>query len=79
MLRMEVENAMITMSSQIKLLRSWLGLNGSKRSVIWKQEIQFQSEEFWRDKVYEIISTETSDVDVPQAMKIFVYCSSVAI
>ena len=78
MLRMEVENAMITMSSQIKLLTSWLGLIGSKRSVIWKQEIQFQSEEFWRDKLYEIISTETS-VDVPQAMKIFVYCSSVAI
>ena len=76
---MEVENVLTTMSSQNKLLRSLLGLNGSKRSVIWKQEIQFQSEEFWRDKVYEIISPEISDVDVPQAMKIFVYCSSVAI
>ena len=38
-----------------------------------------QSEEIGRDKVSKIVSTEISDVDAPQAMKIFVYCWSVAI
>ena len=45
----------------------------------FRQETNNNCSEKWRDKVYEIISPEISDVDVPQAMKILVYCTSVAI